>query len=56
MKLTLDLTKEELEALEKALQTAIRDAQSVTEEENLDNVQQKVWTAAQEAEEERWGW
>jgi len=51
MKLTLNLTNEELEALEKALQTAIRDTQSVTEEENLDSVQQKIWTETQEAQE-----
>ena len=56
MRLTLTLTQEELEALKKALYTAIRDAQSVNEEENLVSVEQMVWTAAQEAEEERCGW
>lgn len=56
MKLTLILTNEEIEALKKALYTAIRDAQSVNEEENLVSVEQQVWTAAQEAEEERCGW
>ena len=52
--LQLKLTSEETEALEKALQVAIRDAQSVTEEENLASVQQKLWTAEQEDEERGW--
>lgn len=52
--LELKLTNEETEALEKAIQIAIRDAQSVTEEENLASVQQKLWTAEQEDEERSW--
>lgn len=52
--LQLKLTNEETEALEKALQTAIRDAQSVMEEEYLTSVQQKLWTAEQEDEERGW--
>ena len=56
MRLTLTITKEELEALKKALYTAIRDAQSVNEEENLVSVEQQVWAAEQEADEERCGW
>lgn len=56
MKLTLTITQEELESLKKALYQAIRDAQSVNEEENLVSVEQQVWAAAQEAEEEGCGW
>lgn len=52
--LQLKLTSEETEALEKALQTAIRDAQSVMEEEYLTSVQQKLWIAEQEDEERGW--
>lgn len=52
--LQLKLTSEETEALEKALQVAIRDAQSVTEEEHLASVQQKLWIAEQEDEERSW--
>lgn len=52
--LELKLTNEETEALEKAIQIAIRDAQSDAEAENLKAVQIKLWTAEQEDEERGW--
>lgn len=52
--LQLKLTNEETEALEKALQAAIRDAQSEAEAETLENIQQKLWAAEQEDEEKDW--
>lgn len=52
--LQLKLTNEETEALEKALQAAIRDAQSEAEAEPLKAAQIKLWTAIQEDEERSW--
>lgn len=52
--LQLKLTNEETEALEKALQAAIRDAQSEAEAETLKAAQIKLWTAEQEDEERSW--
>lgn len=46
---TITITKEEAEALEKALQNAIRDAENPVEEENLTNVRDKIWEAEEEA-------
>ncbi len=44
--LKITLTSGELEALDKALTAAIRETQSVTEEEKLASVRDKIWNAS----------